>query len=175
MSGPSLPPSSPQPQASSSSSIPPTPSSQQRPTSTIPPNILKALSRSPEKQYTGPSRSSLPPPRSKFEAERYFAKLGGGVQGETILPTRGSKMLGVGAWVLGGFACIYMGLYVDFGEREHVFSPMRRGFQHLKSRFFTLSPNERRIMGLHSDLERQAMEEGSLRSSTDVDQPQRPS
>ncbi|WVF68724.1 hypothetical protein IAT40_003496 [Kwoniella sp. CBS 6097] len=143
----------PQSQASSSSSSIPTSTSSASPTPispTTPPNVLKALKRSPEKQYTGPSRSTLPPPRSKLEAERYFAKLGGGVQGENILPTRGSKMLGVGGWVLGGFACVYMALYVDFGEREHVFSPMRRGFQHLKSRFFTLSPSERRIMGLEA-------------------------
>ncbi|OCF37000.1 hypothetical protein I316_00904 [Kwoniella heveanensis BCC8398] len=98
----------PRPQTASSSSPPsssmPAPPSQpsSSPSSSTPPNVLKALSRSPEKQYTGPSRSSLSPPRSKVEAERYFAKLGGGAQGETLLPTRGSKLLGVGGWLLGG-------------------------------------------------------------------------
>ncbi|WVR06635.1 hypothetical protein IAU60_003667 [Kwoniella sp. DSM 27419] len=100
---------------------------------------------SPEKSYVGPSRGALPPPRSKAQAERYFAQMGG----DNILPTRAHKLLGVGGWILGGFSCVYMALYADFGEKEHVFSPVRRQYASLRDRFFTLSPTEREIMGLN--------------------------
>ena len=52
----------------------------------------------PEKVYTGPDRSQLAEPRSRTQAEKYFAR----VANENILPTRWHKALGIGGWVMGG-------------------------------------------------------------------------
>ncbi|OCF75481.1 hypothetical protein I204_04337 [Kwoniella mangroviensis CBS 8886] len=113
------------------------------------------LKRSPEKVYTGPTSEELAAPRTRSQAEKYFAR----VANENVLPTRASKILGVGGWVLGGFACVYMALFVDFGEREHVFSPVRRQYASLKQSFFTLSPIEREMMGVEDRRQRQSQEE----------------
>ncbi|WVW85059.1 hypothetical protein I302_107095 [Kwoniella bestiolae CBS 10118] len=120
------------PQSSSSSSKP----------SMTPSQFHIPLKRSPEKVYTGPSPEELSAPRTRSQAEKYFAR----VANENILPTRASKILGVGSWALGGFACFYMALFADFGEREHVFSPVRRQYAALKQSLFTLSPTEREMM-----------------------------
>ncbi|WRT68103.1 uncharacterized protein IL334_005078 [Kwoniella shivajii] len=102
--------------------------------------------RSPEKVYTGPSANTLSAPRTRSQAEKYFAR----VANENVLPTRANKLLGVGGWVIGGFACFYMALFADFGEREHVFSPVRRQYDILKRSIFTLSPSERHMMSIEN-------------------------
>jgi len=40
----------------------------------------------------------------------------------------------------------YMALYCDFGEQEHIFSPLRRWVQKSKDEFWQLSPEEKRIV-----------------------------
>ncbi|ODN74047.1 hypothetical protein L202_07518 [Cryptococcus amylolentus CBS 6039] len=98
------------------------------------------------KTYTGPDPSTLSGPRSKSQAEQYFAK---GAH-ETILPKRVSKAIGFGGWFFGGVAAVYMVLFADFGDREHVFSPVRREYIRTKQSFFTLTPEERKTMGLET-------------------------
>ncbi|WWD18761.1 hypothetical protein CI109_103216 [Kwoniella shandongensis] len=145
-------PSRPSSSPSSSSSLPPPepqPHAQAQPSEPLPTvsGQLRRMRRDllhPEKSYVGPDISTLDPPRSRSQAEKYFAR----VANENALPSRTSKLLGVGGWVLGGFACVYMTLWADFGEREHVFSPVRRQYAILKNSFFTLSPREREMMGL---------------------------
>ncbi|WWC88335.1 uncharacterized protein L201_003245 [Kwoniella dendrophila CBS 6074] len=139
---PPYPPSS----SSSSSSSPSTSTSSQQPNgpSMIPSKFGLPYKKSPEKVYTGPTPDQLSEPRTRSQAEKYFAR----VANENVLPTRANKLLGVGGWVLGGFACFYMALFADFGEREHVFSPVRRQYISLKQSFFTLSPSERAMMGI---------------------------
>ncbi|RXK35761.1 hypothetical protein M231_06947 [Tremella mesenterica] len=98
----------------------------------------------PEKIYTGPDRSTLPEPQTRSQADKYFAR----VANENILPNRVHKLIGVGGWVVGIFTMGYMSLYADFGKREHVFSPLRRWYHRTISNFITLSPSERRVLGL---------------------------
>ncbi|WWC62972.1 uncharacterized protein I303_105570 [Kwoniella dejecticola CBS 10117] len=137
------PPSTPRSPSSSASSPPEAGPS--RP-SMVPSNSAIPLKKSAEKIYTGPSPDQLAAPRTRTQAEKYFAR----VANENVLPTRTNKLLGVGGWVLGGFACFYMALFADFGEREHVFSPVRRQYASLKQSFFTLSPSERQMMGVNN-------------------------
>ncbi|WWC71108.1 uncharacterized protein I206_105061 [Kwoniella pini CBS 10737] len=132
--------------SSSSSNAGPSKPSMISSTFTIP------LKKSAEKVYTGPSPDQLSAPRTRSQAEKYFAR----VANENVLPTRANKLLGVGGWVLGGFACFYMALFADFGEREHVFSPVRRQYASLKQSFFTLSPSERQMMGINDVRENEA-------------------
>jgi len=40
----------------------------------------------------------------------------------------------------------YMALYGDFGEHEHVFSPLRRWVQKSRDEFWRLSPEEKRVV-----------------------------
>lgn len=40
----------------------------------------------------------------------------------------------------------YMAFYVDFGEHEHIFSPLRRWLQRSKDEFWELSPEEKRVI-----------------------------
>jgi len=49
-------------------------------------------------------------------------------------------------WTLVPGAFGYMALYGDFGEHEHVFSPVRRWVQRSKGEFWRLSPEEERIV-----------------------------
>jgi len=39
-----------------------------------------------------------------------------------------------------------MALYSDFGEHEHIFSPLRRWVQKSKDEFWQLSPEEKRVV-----------------------------
>ncbi|KAK8858869.1 hypothetical protein IAR55_003100 [Kwoniella newhampshirensis] len=147
MSSPS-PPDQPTAGPSSSPSFPSQPQSQSSPRPQVS-QSSHARSKArrdlhPERSYTGPDPATLDAPRSRTQAEKYFAR----VANENILPSRMSKMLGVGGWVLGGFACVYMTLYADFGNKEHVFSPVRRQYANLRNSFFTLSPKEREMMGV---------------------------
>lgn len=85
--------------------------------------------RDVSRTYTGPERSTLP---TRSQQEKYFQR----VANENILPTRAHKWLGFGGWIFGGsetfygkrvliaVACGYMVLFADFGDREHVFSPV---------------------------------------------------
>ncbi|BEI84697.1 hypothetical protein CcaverHIS002_0500980 [Cutaneotrichosporon cavernicola] len=104
--------------------------------------------RSPERAYTGPSEHAGLGPRagaSAAEAERYFAKLPEATQ--PIMP-RTARALGIGSWIVGGFACGYMILFADYGPHEHVFSPIRRMFHKYTAEMFTLSKSERGMLGL---------------------------
>lgn len=51
----------------------------------------------PDKQYVGPDPSTLEPPRTKAQAEKFFATLAN----EPIKPSRFSKALSIGSWVAG--------------------------------------------------------------------------
>ncbi|KAL0240606.1 hypothetical protein I308_106404 [Cryptococcus tetragattii IND107] len=102
------------------------------------------------KAYTGPDPSTIAVQRSKAEAERYWARMSRKAD-ESVLPVRVNKALGFGGWIAGTIACAYMVLFADFGPREHVFSPVRREYQKLKQSFFTLSPEEQRIVGLQQE------------------------
>lgn len=89
----------------------------------------------PERVYGGPDpvqfKSSNMHKMTASQAEAYYAKLPDAHQ--PILP-RTSRFAGIGAWVLGAgggeqdalttVACGYMVLYADFGDHEHVFSPV---------------------------------------------------
>ncbi|KAI9634847.1 uncharacterized protein MKK02DRAFT_37723 [Dioszegia hungarica] len=100
--------------------------------------------RNVERTYTGPDPASLPPKRDRSQAEKYFAR----VSNENILPSKWSKVIGIGGWVVGGFAVVYMALYADFGKHEHVFSPLRRAFKSYTHDLDTLSPAERSVLGM---------------------------
>jgi hypothetical protein len=52
----------------------------------------------PERVYTGPDPSTLADPRSRSQAEKYFAR----VANDNILPIRYTKALGFGGWFFGG-------------------------------------------------------------------------
>ena len=52
----------------------------------------------PERVYTGPDPSTLSEPRSRTQADKYFAR----VANDNILPNRYSKALGFGGWFFGG-------------------------------------------------------------------------
>ena len=54
--------------------------------------------RNVERTYTGPDPASLPPKRDRSQAEKYFAR----VSNENILPSKWSKVIGIGGWVVGG-------------------------------------------------------------------------
>ncbi|WVQ73483.1 hypothetical protein IAR50_003055 [Cryptococcus sp. DSM 104548] len=97
------------------------------------------------KTYTGPDPSTIPGPRSKSQADKFFAQVG---TEKNILPNRVNKAVGFGGWIFGGAAAVYMVLFADFGDREHVFSPVRREYIRAKQTFFTLTPEERKTMGL---------------------------
>ncbi|OXC70026.1 hypothetical protein AYX13_01372 [Cryptococcus neoformans] len=102
------------------------------------------------KAYTGPDPNTIAVQRSKAEAERYWARMSR-KSDESVLPLRVNKALGFGGWIAGTVACAYMVLYADFGPKEHVFSPVRREYQKFRQSFFTLSPEEQRIMGLQQE------------------------
>lgn len=89
----------------------------------------------PERVYTGPDPATLADPRSRSQADKYFAR----VANDNILPSRMSKALGFGGWFFGGgesqgpahtdlanpiVSVVYMALFADFGDKEHVFSPV---------------------------------------------------
>lgn len=70
-----------------------------RPTHLPPPS--RYAPRNVERTYTGPDRSTLPAPRDRTQAEKYFAR----VSNENILPSKWSKAIGIGGWVVG--SCKY--------------------------------------------------------------------
>lgn len=138
----------------------------------------------PERVYTGPDPATLANPRSRSQADKYFAR----VANDNILPSRMSKALGFGGWFFGGgewefcsnigsgnlklmipVSVVYMALFADFGDKEHVFSPvsgmplgsdfhglgiridgrqLRRKYKEWTKDMTTLSPGERSILGL---------------------------
>ncbi|KAL7419816.1 hypothetical protein Q5752_005732 [Cryptotrichosporon argae] len=111
------------------------------------------MSRQPHRTYTGREPSSLPAPRTPGQAEAYFARVAGdasaaGAGAGGVRPGRVSKLLGVGGWVLGGVAVVYMSLYANFGKGEHVFSPLRRAVARYTNDMLTLSSSERSLLGL---------------------------
>lgn len=91
--------------------------------------------RHPERVYGGPSPIEFKQRALNMgaaETEAYYGKLPEAHQ--PPLP-RLSRFLGIGGWVFGGsglvseaqltsVACAYMVLYADFGDHEHVFSPV---------------------------------------------------
>ncbi|KAJ9095071.1 hypothetical protein QFC20_006759 [Naganishia adeliensis] len=103
---------------------------------------------------TGPLKSDPPipehdstRPRTPQEAERFFRH----VALENQPPSRTMRWLSIGGWVAGAFAASYMVLYADFGQREHVFSPIRRRFGTFTSSLTSLSEEERaKLMGTSS-------------------------
>jgi hypothetical protein len=52
----------------------------------------------------------LPAPRDRTQAEKYFAR----VSNENILPSKWSKAIGIGGWVVG--SCTYISLREKEGE-----------------------------------------------------------
>lgn len=100
----------------------------------------------PERVYTGPDPSTLADPRSRSQADKYFAR----VANDNILPNRYTKALGFGGWFFGGgtslsscsldvsarhradriVSVVYMALFADFGDKEHVFSPVSQPLCH---------------------------------------------
>ena len=52
----------------------------------------------PERVYTGPDPSTLAEPRSRTQADKYFAR----VANDNILPNRYTKAIGFGGWFFGG-------------------------------------------------------------------------
>jgi hypothetical protein len=88
----------------------------------------------PERVYTGPDPSTLAEARTRTQADKYFAR----VANDNILPNRYTKALGFGGWFFGGgqsarwktgsclsvVSVVYMALFADFGDKEHVFSPV---------------------------------------------------
>ncbi|KAF9651607.1 hypothetical protein BDM02DRAFT_3184361 [Thelephora ganbajun] len=57
--------------------------------------------------------------------------------------TKSSRIL---QWTLVPGVFGYMALYGDFGEHEHIFSPLRRWVRKSKDEFWHLSPEEERII-----------------------------
>ncbi|PIL22527.1 hypothetical protein GSI_15216 [Ganoderma sinense ZZ0214-1] len=45
-------------------------------------------------------------------------------------------------------AILYAVFFADFGDHEHVFSPPRRWLESQKSAFFSLSPEEQKLVGV---------------------------
>ncbi|GAA5908447.1 uncharacterized protein JCM6883_005549 [Sporobolomyces salmoneus] len=63
---------------------------------------------------------------------------------QNIAPTPLSKGIQFTAFTLAAGLTAYAVLLYDFGEREHVFMPVRRWFDANTKSFFTLSETERR-------------------------------
>jgi len=60
-----------------------------------------------------------------------------------ITITRFSRVL---QWTLIPGVFGYMAFYADFGEHEHIFSPLRKWAQRSNDGFWQLSPEEKRIV-----------------------------
>ncbi|GHJ88730.1 hypothetical protein NliqN6_5132 [Naganishia liquefaciens] len=85
-------------------------------------------------------------PRTPQEAERFFRR----IALENQPPSRTMRWLSIGGWVAGAFAAGYMVLYADFGDREHVFSPIRRQFGTYTRSLTSLSEQEKAQLGVSS-------------------------
>ncbi len=148
---------------------PPTPAG---PPSSSPPAAPSARPHRfhPGQNPTIPLAEDLSAPRTFAQAEKYFRRIAGNP--ETRLPTRTMKWLGVGGWVVGAgewqtgrtstksaadepgrdvAASTYMVLYADFGDHEHVFSPvsLRASAPRLTPGSTRLSPDPPPIPRLH--------------------------
>lgn len=67
-------------------------------------------------------------PRTFAEADRYFQKVSGDGAPHIVLSPARARWVGVLGWAAGAVACGYMVLWADFGDREHVFSPVSSRF-----------------------------------------------
>ncbi|GAA5937914.1 uncharacterized protein JCM15063_005411 [Sporobolomyces koalae] len=65
---------------------------------------------------------------------------------QNIAPTPLSKGIQFTAFTLAAGLTAYAVLLYDFGEREHVFMPVRRWFDANTRSFFTLSERERQVL-----------------------------
>ncbi|GAA5823730.1 hypothetical protein JCM5353_008573 [Sporobolomyces roseus] len=66
---------------------------------------------------------------------------------QTVAPTPLSKGVQFTAFTLAAGLTAYAVLLYDFGEREHVFMPVRRWFDANTRSFFTLSERDRQVLG----------------------------
>ncbi|GAA5982994.1 hypothetical protein JCM11641_006910 [Rhodosporidiobolus odoratus] len=65
---------------------------------------------------------------------------------QTVAPTKLSRGLQIASFGLATVITGYAVLVHDFGEREHVFMPVRRFFDAHTSSFFTLSERDRAVL-----------------------------
>ncbi|ORY31852.1 hypothetical protein BCR39DRAFT_82523 [Naematelia encephala] len=86
--------------------------------------------------------------RTPEEAQKFFRRLQRKEIGRVNPIIKHERAVGFAAWILMAGAGTYVALFADFGDREHVFSPLRRRYQRFRSSFFTLSPAERAALGL---------------------------
>jgi len=62
-----------------------------------------------------------------------------------------TKLSRILQWTLVPSVFGYMALFGDFGEHEHIFSPLRRWVWQSKDEFWQLSPEEKRIAGMQKE------------------------
>ncbi|GAA5879956.1 hypothetical protein JCM1840_006942 [Sporobolomyces johnsonii] len=70
---------------------------------------------------------------------------------QNVAPTQLSKGLQFAAFALSGVLTAYTVLLHDFGDREHVFMPVRRWFDARTRSFFTLSERDRQVLSAGKD------------------------
>ncbi|RSH83173.1 40S ribosomal protein S29 [Apiotrichum porosum] len=118
-----------------------------------------SFKRHPERAYTGPKPESLPPNGFKYRPDPHL---------EALPPMpRTARWIGLTSWVVGTGTVAYMLLYADFGEKEHVFSPLRRAWHKLSGELFTLSQTEREAMGLHKAQSKTQQQIQEIQASVD--------
>ncbi|WVQ84361.1 hypothetical protein IAT38_006513 [Cryptococcus sp. DSM 104549] len=129
------------PRAFASASSKPAP----KPASSASPGSLPYRKGTNHKTYTGPDPASLPK-RTKAESEAFFEQQKRAGKGNLWSP-KVDRRLRYGSAVTCVVAVVFMTLFVDYGEKEHVFTPIRQEFDRMRRSFTTLSPEERRTVG----------------------------
>ncbi|GAA5964017.1 hypothetical protein JCM3765_007841 [Sporobolomyces pararoseus] len=76
---------------------------------------------------------------------------------QNIAPTPLSKGIQFTAFTLAAGLTAYAVLFYDFGEREHVFMPVRRWVDENTKSFFTLSERDRQVLNSNSNAQKTAV------------------
>ncbi|GAA6013859.1 hypothetical protein JCM11491_000448 [Sporobolomyces phaffii] len=76
---------------------------------------------------------------------------------QNIAPTPLSKGIQFTAFTLAAGLTAYAVLLYDFGEREHVFMPVRRWFDANTKSFFTLSDRDRQVLNSSANPQKTAV------------------
>lgn len=78
--------------------------------------------------WTAP-QSLAPPPNPAHQpnsnrAAAYFRRVALPHELNGPMPTRGQRIANLAGGIIGGMTCVYLVLFHDFGDRDHVFSPV---------------------------------------------------